>query len=91
MRVNVYAEELSDDVRVVHTKADTGRTYSGVRFLLHSSDYLHYNDGDDDRSAVTFWGPVAKLRELLTKALNSLEERGPIDAVKTGKVESHGQ
>jgi hypothetical protein len=72
MRVNIYAEELTDDVRVVHTTADTGRTYDGVRIFMHSTDRLHHSEVDDDRSAVTLWGPRAKLRELLEKALHEI-------------------
>ena len=73
MRVNVYAEELTDDVKVVKTTADTGRTYSGVRFYLSSADQLHHSETDDDRSAVTLWGPPEKLRDLLARALEEIE------------------
>ena len=55
MRVNVYAEELTNRVEVVRTKADTGREFCGLRFFLESSEKLHHESGDDDASAVTFW------------------------------------
>lgn len=55
MRVNIYAEELTQRVKIVRTKADTGREFVGLRFFLESSDKLHHEDGDDDSSAVTFW------------------------------------
>lgn len=74
MRVNIYAEELPDicepgTLTVVTTKvANTGREYHGARMLLKSADELHHDLEDDDRSAVTFWGPprqvVALLRDL---------------------------
>jgi hypothetical protein len=73
MRVNIYAEELSDDVRVVTTTADTGRIYSGVRIFMHSTDRLHHSDSDDDRSAVTLWGEKKKLIALLEKAKSEIE------------------
>lgn len=57
MRVNVYAEELTDEVKVVETTADTGRKFYGLRFFLCSPEELHHSPGDDDRSAVTLWVP----------------------------------
>jgi hypothetical protein len=56
MRINLYEEELTDEVRVVHKVAEnTGITYYGTRFYLESAPSLHATDDDDDRSAVTFW------------------------------------
>jgi hypothetical protein len=55
MRVNVYAEEVSGDIEIVRTTADTGASFVGLRIYLHSSEKLHHRAGDDDRSAVTFW------------------------------------
>lgn len=56
MRLNIYEEELTDEVRIVETTADnTGITYYGVRFYLKSAPELHATEADDDRSAVTFW------------------------------------
>ena len=74
MRVNIYAEELTLDIRPQEEKVreDTGRAYSAVRFYLHSSDRLHHGATDDDRSAVTFWGKKALLREVFKKALEAL-------------------
>jgi hypothetical protein len=51
----------------------SGRAYSAVRFYLHSSDRLHHDATDDDRSAVTFWGNRELLTELFKKALSILE------------------
>lgn len=72
MRVNVYAKELTNEVTKVHATADTGKVFSGIRFMLESSDKLHHTQADDDRSAVTIWGPKDTLRELFTKALDLL-------------------
>ncbi len=56
MRINIYEEELTDEVRVVSTLAEnTGITYYGTRFYLKSAPELHATEADDDRSAVTFW------------------------------------
>lgn len=56
MRINLYEEELTDEVRLVQKTADnTGITYYGVRFYLKSAPELHATTDDDDRSAVTFW------------------------------------
>lgn len=55
MRVNVYAEEVTHEVKLVTTKSDTGAVFYGIRFFLESADKLHHTPEDDDRSAVTFW------------------------------------
>jgi hypothetical protein len=57
VRINVYAEELTDEVTVVEKEADTGRTFYGVRVFLRSPEELHHSPEDDDRSAITFWVP----------------------------------
>lgn len=75
MRINVYAEELPSEraVERVETTAKTGRTYYGARIYLQSAESLHDRDGDDDRSAITFWGPRAKVASLLRAAADTLE------------------
>lgn len=82
MRVNIYAEELTNRVEIIAKEID-GRTYTGVRFYLelpatdrttgkqHKGPFLH-RPGDDDSSAVTFWGKQ-DLRTVLGKALQLLE------------------
>lgn len=55
MRIQVYSQEITSDVRLVCKTANTGKTYWGVRFFLHSPEQLHHTPDDDDRSAVTFW------------------------------------
>ena len=70
MRVHVYSQELTDEVNLIGKAAGTGVTYHGVQFILHSSDRLHNEPGDDDRSAVTFWLPRSPdRRESLAKAM----------------------
>jgi hypothetical protein len=92
MRVNVYAEEITDRIELV-TKTTPEGTFMGVRFYLElpvalatppatlgsqsgithiRGPFLH-RTGDDDSSAVTFWGKQ-DLREVLKKALTLLDE-----------------
>lgn len=103
MRVNVYAEEITDRVEIIE-KTVEGNTFTAVRFYLelpasfvpaptppdngdgerpatvadtvqakhYQAPFIH-RPGDDDSSAVTFWGKRA-LRPLLEKALRLLDE-----------------
>ena len=57
MRLNVYSQELTDEIQVEEKRSNTGLVYSAVRLMLHSSDRLHHPPADDDRSGVTFWLP----------------------------------
>lgn len=62
MRINVYAEELTQEVEVV-SKAPAnhpGVSFYGVRMYLASPSQLHHNAQDDDRSAITIWVPWTK-------------------------------
>ncbi len=81
MRVNVYSQELTDEVILVAKHSNTGITYHAAQLILHSSDKLHHPP-DDDRSAITFWMPKsAARRELQAKAferLASLFREAPI-------------
>ena len=72
MRTNVYAQELTNEVKLVAKKSNTGITYHAVQLMLHSSPMLHHPPQDDDRSAISIWLPKSQLRR---EALaNSLEE-----------------
>jgi len=81
MRVNIYAEEMTDKVEIITKEAD-GRAYTGIRFYLelpatvngqqYQGPFMH-RPGDDDSSAVTFWGK-RDLREVLRKALALLDQ-----------------
>lgn len=57
MRINVYSQELTDEVVLIEKPSNTGVIYGAVQFILHSSPRLHHPPEDDDRSAVTFWLP----------------------------------
>jgi hypothetical protein len=73
MRINVYSQELTDEVNVIEKVSNTGLTYSAVQLMLHSSPMLHHPPADDDRSAVTFWLPKSKhRREELAKAFEKM-------------------
>lgn len=92
MRVNVYAEEMTDKVEII-TKEIDGQKFTGLRFYLelpvtapqqdpitgehrgviqHQGPFMH-RPGDDDSSAVTFWGKQ-DLRVVLRKALAMLDD-----------------
>ena len=72
MRVNIYSQELTNEVNVISKLSNTGITYSAIQFMLHSSPKLHSTPDDDDRSAVTFWLPKSKdRREVLAQAFES--------------------
>jgi hypothetical protein len=64
MRINVYSQELTDEIFVLEKTSNTGLTYSAVQLILHSSPLLHHPPLDDDRSAVTFWLPKSKERRI---------------------------
>jgi hypothetical protein len=57
MRINVYAEELTQEIEIVRKKIDDGREFIAVRLFLKSAKELHHTETDDDRSAITFWVP----------------------------------
>ena len=73
MRINVYSQELTDEVNVINKRSNTGLTYSAVQLMLHSSPMLHHPPADDDRSAVTFWLPKsAARRDALARAFERM-------------------
>ncbi len=56
MRINVYHEELTNEVRFVKKYVEeTGKTYYGYRMFLKSAPDLHHTPEDDDRTAITLW------------------------------------
>jgi len=62
MRVNIYNEELTDEVHVVHAEAN-GQKFVGIRFILKThEDMLQPNHGND--SAITVWVKVDKIDKL---------------------------
>jgi hypothetical protein len=87
MRVNVYAEEMTNKVEIIAKEID-GQQFTGLRFYLElpvttnyspdgipirqeSGPFIH-RVGDNDSSAVTFWGKK-DLREMLIVALDLLD------------------
>lgn len=75
MRINVYSQELTDEVQTVEKKSNTGLVYSAVQLMLHSSHMLHHPPYDDDRSAVTFWLPKSQSRrESLAQAFEQMAD-----------------
>lgn len=91
MRVNVYAEEMTDRIEIISKEID-GQTFTGLRIYLElpvtvseiasteravlaakqvRGPFIH-RPGDDDSSAVTFWGK-SDLRGVLEKALAALD------------------
>lgn len=75
MRINVYSQELTDEIVLIAKPSNTGITYHAVQMILHSSDRLHHPPLDDDRSAVTFWLPKSNARrESLAKAFEAMAE-----------------
>lgn len=87
MRVNVYAEEMTDRIQIISKEID-GTVFTGLRFYLElpvttfpiegsltpkqvKGPFIHH-PGDDDSSAVTFWGKQ-DLRTMLKQALEMLD------------------
>ena len=85
MRINVYSQELTDEVEAGSSGSNTGLRYSYVRFMLHSSERLHHPPADDDRSAVTFWLPKsAERREQLARCFENVANIVRCAAPETG-------
>lgn len=71
MRINVYSQELAPTrgrhvellTKVAEETVDGfPLLYSAVRMYLESPERLHFAEGDDDRSGITFWLPKSKSR-----------------------------
>ena len=77
MRVNVYAEEMTDQIEIV-SKEIEGQKFTGLRFYLAfpgpdgKPQFFQHLPGDNDSSAVTFWGK-RDLRRQLRDALTLLD------------------
>lgn len=73
MRINVYSQEIANEVIEIRKQSNTGLYYTAVQFVLHSSALLHHPPQDDDRSAVTFWLPKSpERRELLAQTFERM-------------------
>ena len=85
MRINVYSQELTDEVKVIEKESNTGLVYSAVQLMLHSSSLLHHPPADDDRSAVTFWLPRSKeRREQLARTFEEMAREIRLARAETG-------
>ena len=82
MRVNIYAEEMTDRIEIVEKVID-GQRFTGLWLYLYlpatASDgnqmrgpFLH-RPGDDDSAAVTFWGKH-DLRDVLNEMIAALND-----------------
>ena len=87
MRVNVYAEEMTNRIEIIE-KTVGGQNFTGLRiylelpvtvpanmgngYMVYRGPFMH-GPGDDDSAAVTFWGKN-DLRETLRIALKALDE-----------------
>ena len=91
MRVNIYAEEMTDRIEIIEKEVN-GEKFTGLRVYLElpvtkgqvqiSGPFIH-KEGDDDSSAVTFWGK-RDLRTTMKKILRELEahyEANPLPVV----------
>lgn len=75
MRINVYSQELTNEVNLLEKESNTGLVYSAVQLMLHSSPMLHHPPADDDRSAVTIWLPKSqRRREELAETLKLMAD-----------------
>jgi hypothetical protein len=101
MRVNVYAEEMTDRVEIISKEID-GRRFTGLRLYLElpatevrdgevrqvQGPFMHH-PGDDDSAAVTFWGK-RDLRVVLRKMLAELDAHYAItQQYSTAKVDGY--
>lgn len=82
MRINIYAEEMTNRVEIISKEVE-GHKFTAIRFYLElpvtmpdgtnkSGPFIH-RPGDDDSSAVTFWGKK-DLRPMLVMAINLLDK-----------------
>lgn len=75
MRVNIYSQELTNEVLHIEKESNAGITYHAAQLIMHSSERLHHPPADDDRSAVTFWLPKSDdRREEMAKAFERIAE-----------------
>lgn len=99
MRVNIYAEEMTDRIEIIEKNID-GHKFTALRFYLYlpvtaklfptfeaqniSGPFIH-RAGDDDSAAVTFWGKQ-DLRVMLRQALEMLDAHYASRPTKAGEI-----
>jgi len=75
MRINVYSQELTNEVIEIEKESNTGIKYAAAQLILHSTDKLHHPPMDDDRSAITFWLPKSEhRREEMAQAFEQIAD-----------------
>ncbi len=81
MRINVYSQELTSEVKLISKASDASApignpiVFHAAQLMLRSSPLLHHPPQGDDRSAVTFWLPSSKARrEEMAQAFESIAE-----------------
>lgn len=85
MRINVYSQELTNEVISVEKTSNTGVTYCAAQLVLHSSPMLHHPPKDDDRSAITFWIPRSQhRREEMAQAFEEIAKIFRFSKPETG-------
>lgn len=85
MRINVYSQELTNEVKLIEKESNTGLVYSAVQLILHSSPMLHHPPRDDDRSAVTIWLPKStERRQELADTLRAMADMVLAAQAETG-------
>ena len=88
MRVNIYAEEISELVEIVRKRDEQGNMHSGVRFYTQLPVTIPFpgslpcntnvkgpfmhKRGDDDSAAVTFWS-LSEAKRIFMKALQKID------------------
>jgi len=103
MRVNIYAEEMTDRLEIIQKSTEAGN-FTGLRFYLelpisaptggghmvsHRGPFIH-RPGDDDSSAVTFWGKQ-DFRKVLRKALELLDADYDLSSRGQGSIVDHSR
>jgi len=88
MRVNIYAEEITERVEVISKEID-GHVFTGLRLYLYlpvtlpdgtnqAGPFMH-RDGDDDSAAITFWGKrdLRDVLKIMQEKLNAYYDAPP--------------
>lgn len=99
MRINIYAEEMTDRVEIIAKEID-GHKFTGLRLYLYmpttlpsgeqaKGPFIH-RPGDDDSSAITFWGK-RDLRQVLRKMLAELDTHYDGIPPENGHIDEYRQ
>lgn len=94
MRINIYEEELTDEVTYAVKNVPQGggvvETFYGLRFYLESPQAIldHSTPEDDDRNAITLWvryEGINKLYDLLERASADALDMIPLREERAGR------